>query len=200
MLYKWFASCFTNDLRFALQMICVLLYKWFAFCFIDDLCFESKKAIYDIGTEIQFKKLDSHKHIKNWEIENVKTWFWKLSTGIRPENNQNVLSSHLWLSKNVLIGFAGCLFLEISPRRANQTMKLMICFQKIPPEGQLNHAFLGLLFTMLRVTIESKKAIYDIGTEILNFHCFLHNGNVFVFKINNSGWKFGQNFTAHLSR
>ena len=32
------------------------------------------------------------------------------------------------------------------------------------------------------------------------FSLLLHNGNVFVFKINNSGWKFGQNFTAHLSR
>ena len=29
---------------------------------------------------------------------------------------------------------------------------------------------------------------------------FLHNGNVFVFKINNRGGKLGQNFTAHLSR
>ena len=34
---------------------------------------ESKKAIYDIGTEILLKKLECHKHIKNWEIENVKT-------------------------------------------------------------------------------------------------------------------------------
>ena len=33
----------------------------------------SKKAIYDIGTEIRLKKSDSHKHIKDWEIENVKT-------------------------------------------------------------------------------------------------------------------------------
>ena len=39
-----------------------------------------------------------------------------------------------------------------------------------------------------------------IGTEILRFPVFLHNGNVFVFKINNRGGKLGQNFTAHLSR
>ena len=32
---------------------------------------ESKKAIYDTGTEIRFKKLDSHKHIKNWEIQDA---------------------------------------------------------------------------------------------------------------------------------
>ena len=32
------------------------------------------------------------------------------------------------------------------------------------------------------------------------FSLFLHNGNVFVFKINNRGGKLGQNFTAHLSR
>ena len=32
------------------------------------------------------------------------------------------------------------------------------------------------------------------------FSLFLHNGNVFVFKINDRGAKLGQNFTAHLSR
>ena len=33
---------------------------------------ESQKAIYDIGTKILFGSSVSHKHIKNWEIENVK--------------------------------------------------------------------------------------------------------------------------------
>ena len=32
----------------------------------------SRKAIYDIGTRIRLKKLESHKSIKQWEIENVK--------------------------------------------------------------------------------------------------------------------------------
>ena len=34
--------------------------------------YESRKAIYDIGTKILFGALMSHKPTKNWEIENVK--------------------------------------------------------------------------------------------------------------------------------
>ena len=34
--------------------------------------YESRKAIYDIGTKILFGSSVSHKPIKNWEIENVK--------------------------------------------------------------------------------------------------------------------------------
>ena len=39
----------------------------------------SKKAIYDIGTKILFGSCVRHKPIKNWEIENVKVGFLKLS-------------------------------------------------------------------------------------------------------------------------
>ena len=50
-----------------------------------------KKAIYDIGTKILFGASVSHKPIKNWEIENVKTWFWKLSTSTIFWHCQNVI-------------------------------------------------------------------------------------------------------------
>ena len=63
-----------------------------------------KKTIYDIGTKILFGASMSHKPIKNWEIENVKTWFWKLSTSTIWWHCQNVISSHSWKSnKNNLV-------------------------------------------------------------------------------------------------
>ena len=40
----------------------------------------SQKTIYDIGTKILFGASVSRKPIKNWEIENVKVGFLKLSS------------------------------------------------------------------------------------------------------------------------
>ena len=51
----------------------------------------SKKAIYDIGTEILFGSSVSHKPIKNWEIENVKVGFLKLSSPTIRLRYQNVI-------------------------------------------------------------------------------------------------------------
>ena len=42
--------------------------------------YESRKAIPYIGTKIIFGSSRSHKPIKNWEIENVKVGFLKLSS------------------------------------------------------------------------------------------------------------------------
>ena len=39
---------------------------------ITNYFIDSQQAIYDIGTKILFGSSVSHKHIKNWEIENVK--------------------------------------------------------------------------------------------------------------------------------
>ena len=39
----------------------------------------SKKTIYDIGTKILFGSSVRHKPIKDWEIENVRVGFLKLS-------------------------------------------------------------------------------------------------------------------------
>ena len=51
----------------------------------------SKKAIYDIGTKILFGSSVSHKPIKNWEIENVKVGFLKLSLPTIWLRYQNVI-------------------------------------------------------------------------------------------------------------
>ena len=51
----------------------------------------SKKAIYDIGTKILFGSSVSHKPIKNWEIENVKVGFLKLSSPTIRLRYQNVI-------------------------------------------------------------------------------------------------------------
>ena len=78
-----------------------------------------QKTKYDIGTGILLKKLEYHKHIKNWEIENVKTWFWKLSTGIMYQKSQNVITSHFRFSKIFFLVLQVALFLKNCPRRAN---------------------------------------------------------------------------------
>ena len=60
-----------------------------------------KKAIPYIGSKIIFKASMSRKPINHWETENVKTWFWKLSTPAILWHCQNVISSHSRKPKNV---------------------------------------------------------------------------------------------------
>ena len=52
---------------------------------------ESQKAIYDIGTKFLFGSCVRHKPIKNWEIENVKVGFLKLSSPTIRLRYQNVI-------------------------------------------------------------------------------------------------------------
>ena len=52
---------------------------------------ESQKAIYDIGTKIIFGSWVSYKPIKNWEIENFKVGFLKLSLPTIWLHYQNVI-------------------------------------------------------------------------------------------------------------
>ena len=58
-----------------------------------------QKAIPYIGTEILFGSSVSHKPIKNWEIENVKVGFLKLSSPTIRLHYQNVIWSHFQNSK-----------------------------------------------------------------------------------------------------
>ena len=74
-----------------------------------------KKAIYDIGTKIFFWPSMSCTPIKNWEIENVNTWFWKLATGIRSEKSQDVISSHFRFPKMPFWVLQVALFWKIEP-------------------------------------------------------------------------------------
>ena len=62
-----------------------------------------------------------------------------------------------------------------------------------------NHGWRSTIWLHGYLWVVSKSNIWHWDRNS-NFSLFLHNGNVFVFKINNSGWKFGRNFTAHLSR
>ena len=107
-------------------------------CFI-----ESTRAIYDIGTKTIFGASVSRKPIKNWEIEDVKVWFWKLSTCTIIWHNQNVIWSHSWKSKNVENCFSWfcrlLFFSKIPDGGPTKPWNLCVCKNCPPPEGQLNH-------------------------------------------------------------